>query len=315
VNNSVIILLGPTGVGKTGVSIALSKALNTEIISADSMLLYKYMDIATAKPTMDEQEAVKHHLIDILAPDESFSAGLFREEALKLITKLHKESKIPLIVGGTGLYIRTLTQGLFKGPDADWDLRANLLEQEEQLGTGFLYGELKKIDSEAAHIIHPSDIRRIVRALEIRIKEKKNFAAIRSETAETPFQFIKVGLQRKREELYEIINTRVDKMIEQGLVEETIKLSKMKLGNTALQALGFKEINMYLSGNISLDEAITLLKTRTRRYAKRQLTWFRKEPYIHWVDITGLYKSSEIFQKILKDVEFVRKIIYYEKKP
>lgn len=310
-NNIVIILLGPTGVGKTGLSLVLAKALNTEIISADSMLLYKNMDIATAKPTEEELKSVPHHLINILEPHESFSAGMFREMALELITVFHKKNKIPLIVGGTGLYIRTLTQGLFTGPDADWGLRQELLAQEQCKGEGYLYKRLMEIDPQAAQAIHPSDQRRIVRALEIRFKAEKNFSTIHSETRPAPFEFIKIGLNRDRKELYQIIDTRVDTMIEQGLIKEAEKLQAMKVSSTAMQALGYKEINMYLHDELSLDEAVTRLKTRTRHYAKRQLTWFKKEPHIQWVDITGMYGSHEIFQKVLKDVEIVRRMVYY----
>jgi tRNA dimethylallyltransferase len=310
----VIILLGPTGVGKTGASLVLAKALDTEIISADSMVLYKKMDTATAKPTSQQLKEVKHHLIDILEPHESFSAGLFRERACRIITDLHTRNKIPLIVGGTGLYIRTLTQGLFKCPEADWHLRAYLQAQEREKGDGYLYQYLETNDQYAAQTIHPSDKKRIIRALEIHLKEKKNRHTLCSETTPAPYQFIIIGLNRNRQELYHIIDTRVDTMIEQGLIEETKRLRTLTMSKTAMQALGYKEINMYLHGSVSLHEAITILKKRTRHYAKRQLTWFRKEPYIHWVDITGLYNSNEIFRKILKDVEIVRKIIYHEPK-
>ena len=308
-NNTVIILLGPTGVGKTGVSLILAKTLHTEIISADSMLLYRNMDIATAKPTEEELKSVPHHLINILEPHQSFSAGKFREMALTVIEELQKKNKIPLIVGGTGLYIRTLTQGLFAGPQADWNFRQELLDQEQHKGEGYLYKRLMEIDPQAAQTIHPSDQRRIVRALEIRIKADKNLTEIHLETRPAPFEFIKIGLMRDRKELYQIIDTRVDTMIKQGLIEETEKLLSMKVSDTAMQALGYKEINRFLHQECTLDEAVTMLKTRTRNYAKRQLTWFKKEPHIQWVDITGLYDSHKIFHKILNDVEIVARMI------
>ena len=307
-NKTVIIVLGPTGVGKTGFSLLLAKALKTEIISADSMLVYRHMDIGTAKPSEDELKAVPHHLIDILEPDEIFSAGLFREKAMEVIDDLHSKSIIPVIVGGTGLYIRSLTKGLFDGPAADWSFREKLLEEESRMGKGHLYRKLSAIDPDAAEKIDPNDIRRTVRSLEILVKEKKEISKCRQLSTEpSNYHFIKIGLSRERKELYRIIEERVDRMMKDSLLEETEKILKLRPNRTALQALGYKEIALYLNGDIDLDEAVRLTKKRTKMFAKRQFTWFKKEPDINWVDITGIMDSDKIFAKVINDVKILEK--------
>lgn len=305
----VIILLGPTSVGKTGVSIILAKALKTEIISADSMQIYRHMDIGTAKPSPDELKEVKHHLIDILSPGESFSAGLFREYAVKVIDELHSRGKVPVISGGTGLYIRTLTAGLFEGPSADLKLRDELLETERLKGDGYLYSYLERLDPEAAEKIERNDVRRTIRALEVSLKGEKISDIQKNHTRPEPYSFIKIGLTRDRKELYRLIDNRVDRMMKDGLLEEVLTLITLKPDKTAMQALGYKEIGLYLLGEITLEEAIELIKQRTRNYAKRQMTWFRKEPDINWVDLTGIYDPIAMFKKISKEIEAIKKII------
>ena len=306
----VIILVGPTGVGKTGASILLAKALETEIISADSMQTYRHMDIGTAKPSQDQLREVPHHLIDILSPNESFSAGLFYKEAVRIIDDLHGRGKVPLVVGGTGLYIRTLTGGLFKGPSADLVLREKLKDEEARKGKGHLYKYLQKVDPVAATKIEPNDLRRTIRALEVVMIEEKTISDFQHSSTETlPYNFIKVGLTRERKELYGLIEKRVDRMIGEGLISETKKLLEMKPDRTPLQALGYKEMKRYLDGRITIDEAVDLLKKRTRNYAKRQLTWFRKEPDLNWVDVTGIMDTERVFEKIVNSIEIIREII------
>jgi len=307
----VIIILGPTGVGKTGLSILLAKALKTEIISADSMLVYRHMDIGTAKPSPVELGAVPHHLINILEPDEKFSAGLFKEKASEIIKVLHSRNRIPLIVGGTGLYIRSLTSGLFEGPGADESLREELREEEELHGKGHLYERLKSVDPDAAGKIEPNDLRRIVRALEVTLTENKGISEIqKGSTQPLDYNFIKIGLSRDRKELYSIIEGRVDKMMKDGLLDETRRLFTMNPGRTAMQALGYKEMAQFLEGTVDLNEAVRLTKKRTKMYAKRQYTWFRKEPDIHWIDITGITEAENIFDKVISDIEIIKKLIY-----
>ena len=300
--NKVLILLGPTGVGKTGASILLAKALNTEIISADSMQIYRHMDIGTAKPSKEERATVRHHMIDIVNPSEAYSTGKYIEAVVPIIEGLHKTERIPVVVGGTGLYIKAMTKGIFSGPSADWTLRKNLLSMEKE-ENGSLYNYLKELDPEAAEKITPNDTRRIIRALEVCLKSKETLSEMQKKlTRPLPYEFIKIGLSRERKELYNMIEERVDKMIIDGLVNEVKKAIEM-IGNSeiplpSMQAIGYKDIAMYLQGQITLDEAIRLVKRGTKRYAKRQFTWFRKEEDIHWVDITGIDESHEAFMRV-----------------
>lgn len=307
--NKVIIILGPTGVGKTGCSLLLAKKLKTEIISADSMLVYTGMDIGTAKPTRKELAAVPHHLINILSPKESFSAGLFKEMASLMIDDLHGRNKVPLIAGGTGLYIRSLTKGLFEGPSADLSLREELKKKEEKHGPGYLYDLLIKVDAETAGSIEPNDSRRIIRALEVSLKEKKKISHIRSSsTRPLPYDFIKIGLTRDRQELYRNIEERVDMMMEKGLLKEVEALLKMGPGKTAMQAIGYKELGLYLNGGVDMTESVRLIKKRTKMYAKRQYTWFNREPDINWVDISGINEAEEVYETIMKNVAILKKL-------
>jgi tRNA dimethylallyltransferase len=296
--NKVLILLGPTAVGKTGASILLAKALDTEIISADSMQIYRHMDIGTAKPSKEEMSVVKHHMIDILEPSEAFSAGKYIEQVVPIIKGLHERGKAPVIAGGTGLYIRALTRGIFAGPSADWVLREKLLSGEEK-DKGSLYRTLLKVDPEAAARVMPSDTRRIVRALEVCLKTESAISELQQKlTSPLPYDFIRLGLTRQRKELYRLIEERVDSMLARGLVEEVRNLLALNPGKTALQAIGYKEVISFLHGEISMDEAVRLIKTRSKNYAKRQFTWFRREEGIRWTDVTGLFSGKDIYETI-----------------
>lgn len=307
----ILILLGPTCVGKTSLSIRLAKYLGTEIISADSMQIYKYMDIGTAKPTKEERVLVKHHMIDIVDPWQFYSAGEYIKDILPILEGLLKENKIPLIVGGTGLYIKAMTRGLFRGPSSDWDLRRDLIEKERET-PGYLYDLLIRLDPLYASKIMPSDKRRIIRALEVCLKTGMPFSELhKSSTMPFPYEFIKIGIWRDRWELYRLINQRVDKMINEGLVDEVKWIMKLisehgkPVSNlSSMQAIGYKEIAMHLKGEISLDDAIRLIKKRSRNYAKRQITWFKKEEGIRWIDITGILNPEDIFTKLLKELNF-----------
>ncbi|MDP2277124.1 MAG: tRNA (adenosine(37)-N6)-dimethylallyltransferase MiaA [Nitrospirota bacterium] len=307
----VIILLGPTGVGKTEVSILIAKALGTEIISADSMQIYKGMDIGTAKPSEEQRMSVKHHMIDSVSPVEPFSVGRYIEDVTPVIEALHRKGKIPIVAGGTGLYIKAMTRGIFSGPSADWKLREELASLEEGQD-GALYSYLQELDHEAASKIMPTDTRRIIRAIEVCLKTKQGMSELQQKlTRPLPYEFIKIGLTRDRKELYKMIEERVDKMIEAGLVEEVKSIigliTRFPIHRftdspihrfSALQAIGYKEIAMYLNGEIPFEEAIRLIKRSTKRYAKRQFTWFNKEEDIHWIDITGIQDVNEILKHI-----------------
>jgi len=321
-NKRVIILLGPTGVGKTGAAILLANKLNTEIISADSMQIYRHMDIGTAKPSREERAFVTHHMIDIVHPWENFSTGRYISMIVPVIEDLHKKGKIPVVVGGTGLYIKAMTRGIFSGPSADWTLREELLSMEKE-ESGSLYAYLKKLDPEAAEKITPNDTRRVVRALEVYLKGHASISEMQQRlTQPLPYDFIKIGLSRDRKELYRIIEERVDAMIQHGLMNEVkmvIDMIKEQFINRklsshdplpvihyplpSLQAIGYKEVSMCLHGEMSPDETVRLIKRATRRYAKRQFTWFKKEEGIHWIDITGVSGSDEAFIRVWSILE------------
>src|SRR5208283_2284361 len=291
----VILLLGPTGVGKTAVSLLLAEALNSEIISADSMQIYKHMDIGTAKPSTEERLLIKHHMIDVAEPWESFSTGAYVSHTRPIIDTLHEKKRVPIIVGGTGLYIKAMTRGIFSGPSTDWGTRNELLHKEAA-DTGSLYTRLKSMDPVAAEKIMPADTRRIVRALEVCLKSGRKLSELREElTKPFPYSFIKIGLTRNRKDLYELIERRVDDMIARGLVDEVRKVIELirtsdvlRHGDvssfSSMQAIGYKEMAMHLNGELGLDEVINLIKQSSRNYAKRQFTWFRKEEGIEWVD-------------------------------
>jgi tRNA dimethylallyltransferase len=260
------------------------------------------MDIGTAKPSKEERATVRHHMIDIVNPSEAYSTGKYIEAVVPIIEGLHKTERIPVVVGGTGLYIKAMTRGIFSGPSADWTLRKDLLSMEKE-ETESLYNYLKELDPEAAEKITPNDTRRIIRALEVCLKSKETLSEMQKKlTRPLPYEFIKIGLSRERKELYNMIEERVDKMIIDELVNEVKKVIEM-IGNSeiplpSMQAIGYKDIAMYLQGQITLDEAIRLVKRGTKRYAKRQFTWFRKEEDIHWVNITGINESHEAFMRV-----------------
>ncbi len=301
-----IVIAGPTAVGKTDLAIRLAKSLNSEIISADSMQVYKYMDIGTAKPTLEEQFMVRHHLIDIVEPNQDFSVADYQKLFNQVVSKLHGKGKIPVVVGGTGLYIRACLRAFsFTDPGADQELRQNLREQAlKSEGTHCLYEQLKKVDSVTAERIHPNDHHRIIRALEVYLRTGIPFSEIpKNQPVNDKYQTIYLFLDRNRDELYQRIEKRVDSMLEQGLVEEVEGLLKQGFSPElkAMQSLGYQQINQYLKSIISFEEAQKLMKQKTCNYAKRQLTWFRKEPIDRWVNISG--KNEEFFGEILNYIE------------
>ena len=293
----VIMIVGPTCVGKTGVAVLLAQALGTEIISADSMQIYRGMDIGTEKPTADQLAAVPHHMIDIADPllqAEEYSAGKYLDTVRPIIVALHGKGKIPVMAGGTGLYVRALTKGIFEGPAADWELRSTLLEQTPEE----LHARLKEHDPVAAAKLAPGDVRRVVRALEVFLTTGEAVSTLRAEsTNPLPYEFIKIGLYRDREELYPMIEQRVDEMMQRGLLDEVRGLMDKGMSRTALQAIGYKELAGHLNGEYSLDEAVGLIKRNTRRYAKRQYTWFRREEGLTWVDVTGCTTPEEAYER------------------
>lgn len=286
-NNKVIFIVGPTASGKSAVALELAKRINGEIVSADSMQIYRGMDIGTAKPSLREREEVPHHLIDIISPAENFSAHDFRIRALEIIPGIFSRSRIPIVVGGSGLYVRALLQGISAQPGESSDIRRRL-EEEASSSEGLkrLYERLVEVDPQIASKIHPTHARRIVRALEVFEISGKNLSEwhqTKTSLEELGYTAMVFGILRDRDWLYRQINRRVENMIEQGWVSEVEKWSQQQLSTTALQALGYKEIQDYLSQKCSLDDAIRTIQQKTRNFAKRQMTWFKKEKNVNWM--------------------------------
>ncbi len=300
----VFVIVGPTCSGKTSLAIKLAQKLNSEIISADSRQIYKHLNIGTAKPTLHERKLITHHFIDMLDPTEDFNASLFEMDSLKIIQNLFVENKIPICAGGSGLYIRALVYGIFDSIDNDVEYRNELHSLKEKFGNEYLYDLLKKVDPESASKMLPQNWKRIMRALEVFNLSGKPIWKIQQEhKRETEINFLQFGLNWKREVLYENIENRVDKMIDEGLVEEVSGLiNKYDKNLNSLNTVGYKEIIEFLENKISLERAVELIKRNTRRYAKRQMTWFRKDENIEWIDINTSEEIDSISNKILKKI-------------
>ena len=299
-----IILTGPTAVGKTELSISLAKAVKGEIISADSMQVYKYMDIGTAKIRPEEMQGVPHHLIDILEPDTAFNVSMFKDLAKKAVEEIYERGHIPIIVGGTGFYIQALLYDIdFSEEDSDMSIRHELEELARLKGNDYLHECLRKVDPESAEQIHSNNIKRVIRALEYYQMhgEKISVHNARERSKTSPYDFFYFVLTHDRQVLYDRIERRIDGMIEQGLIKEVDNLLNMGYNPNlvSMQGLGYKEIVPYLQGKCSLDDAIYSLKRDTRHFAKRQLTWFRRERDVRWLDKTRWTTEEEILNHIL----------------
>ncbi|MCJ7642540.1 MAG: tRNA (adenosine(37)-N6)-dimethylallyltransferase MiaA [Desulfobacterales bacterium] len=296
----VVIILGPTGVGKSKCAMQLAEELGGEIVSADSMQVYQYMDIGTAKPTPDERKQIKHHLIDWVTPDQPFHAGLYRALGRKTIDQLFKEGKPIWVVGGTGLYIRALIQGLFTSPKIDPGIREKLKREAQEGSAGALHQRLREVDPATADRLHPHDLFRIIRALEIFDATGVPISFYRDQHrfGERPYRTLKIGLEIERQSLYHRIDQRVDRMIEQGLLQEVRNLLAMGYSPQLkpMQSLGYKQVIQYLTKKIGWEEAITQIKRDTRHYAKRQWTWFKADPEIQWRDAS--VDRERLFQEI-----------------
>ncbi|NLJ69363.1 MAG: tRNA (adenosine(37)-N6)-dimethylallyltransferase MiaA [Firmicutes bacterium] len=289
----ILVIVGPTAVGKTELAVQVAKEVDGEIISADSMQVYRGLDIGTAKPTESERQGVPHHLLDIVDPGEEFSVADYQAMVEEVLADLAKRNKTPILTGGTGLYIQAVLQGYVFSPEGkDPVLRAELEQKAESEGNKVLHRQLSEVDPETAMRLHPNDRRRIIRALEVFYSTGRPLSEhLKMQQERGPrHRSVKFGLIRSRARLYERINARVDLMMEAGLLEEVKSLLQQGLDDdsTAIQALGYKELAGFLRGQYDLDEAIRLLKRDTRRYAKRQLTWFRRDQEIVWLDLDRL---------------------------
>jgi tRNA dimethylallyltransferase len=301
IKKKLLVLIGPTAVGKTKTSIKLAKAFNGEIISGDSMQIYKKMDIGTAKITPAEMEGIPHHLIDIKNPEEAFSAAEFQVLGREKITDISSRGKLPMIVGGTGLYIQSvLFDYHFSEAPADASYRKTLEMLAEKEGNTYLHEKLMEIDPESGRRIHPNNIRRVIRAIEIFHCTGKTMSELQqSEPLESIYDVAIIGLTLEREKLYERINQRVDIMIEHGLMNEVEMLFQQGLRDCqSIQAIGYKELYDYFYGKVTLEQAIENLKQNSRRYAKRQLTWFRNKMDVKWFDMTEAVDDKSLDKKI-----------------
>ena len=306
---NLIIISGPTAAGKTALSIRLAKEIDGSIISADSMQVYKRMDIGSAKISKDEMQGIKHYLIDILEPTEDFNIALFKEYAKDAIYKINKDNKIPIVVGGTGFYIQALLYDISFDENAseNTQIRDELNNLAIKYGNEYIHNILKEVDVEAANSIHPNNIKRVIRAIEYyrltgeRISEHNEI----QHSKESPYNYKYFVINQDREVLYKNIDKRVDIMVENGLVEEVSRLKKEGLSRdyVSMNGLGYKEILDYLDNKCTLDEAIEIIKRDTRHFAKRQLTWFRREKDVTWINKEDFVNDEQILDYIKEQIK------------
>lgn len=302
---NIMVIVGPTAIGKTALAVEVAERINAEILSADSRQIFSGMDICTAKPTLEERRKVPHHFIDRIDPDQYYNAGLYGEEGRRLIDEIWHRDKNVIVVGGSGLYIRSLIDGFIDEGGKDETVREGIRKRISRLGLESVYQELKTLDPAAASKIHRNDVKRIERALEVfqltgkRISEKHA-----EQSVEINLIPIMIGLTCERAELYRRIEARVDNMIRLGVIDETKQLLEKGYSPqlTSMESLGYREIVAHLQGEISYDRMLELFKQGSRNYAKRQLTWFRRDHRIHWIDVTE-YASRAMIQKVITEWE------------
>lgn len=302
-----LIVVGPTAVGKTDTSIELAKKLDGEIISADSMQIYKYMDIGTAKPTIDEIQGITHHLINVIEPNEVFTVANFQKQTKVVIEEIINRNKLPIIAGGTGLYVNSIIYNMdFTRTVSNWTLRNQLQLEANKYGNEYIHNKLREIDPESADRIHKNNIKRVIRAIEIFHESGEKMGDFQKDLQlDNKYNFVLIGLTRDRHELYDRINKRVDIMIQDGLIEEVAELLNRGYSKDliAFKGLGYKEIISYLNHDINLDKAIEILKRDTRRYAKRQLTWFKRLENIKWYNLSQYDSKENLINNIIKYIK------------
>ncbi len=301
--NKIIIICGPTGIGKTSFSISLSNRFNGEIIGADSMQIYKYLDIGTAKPDIKERNAAVHHLVDFLDPKDNFDAGQYVKMADTVINDLFQRNKLPIVAGGTGLYIKALLNGLFRSRSACEKTMLNLDKVLKEKGHQYLYQKLIDCDLAAAQRIHPHDTFRVIRALEYfhTTGQKISNRQTDHNFKDNRYKYLKIGLKLDRKILYDRINSRVDIMLNSGLLNEVTNLMNKgyPLSLKAMQSIGYKHMGMFINQEIDWPEVVRLLKRDTRRYAKRQFTWFNKDKEIHWLEPKQINQAIKLIKEFL----------------
>jgi len=288
----IVYLVGPTGAGKTEAALSVASAVQAEIVSADSMLVYRYLDIGTAKPTLEQRGRIRHHLIDVVEPDQLFDAAQFRARALEAIQAIWSRGNNVVVCGGTGLYLRVLDRGLFPGPGRDAGMRDELQERIRRYGLAHLFGELRRVDPASAERIEPRNERRVIRALEVFLLTGKPLSAWHREhqCEKSAFEILKVGLERPRSRLYARINKRCEEMRRAGLLDEVAGLLERGYAPDlpSLKGVGYRQMVRHLAGELGFEDAMALMQRDTRRLAKRQFTWFRAETDIVWVPADDL---------------------------
>jgi tRNA dimethylallyltransferase len=298
-NPALLAIVGPTASGKSNLAVHLARHFEGEIVNCDSLQMYRHFDIGTGKPTIAERNGILHHLIDVLDPAEQFAAGEYARLAKRTISMIEARGKLPIVVGGTGFYLRALTDGLFRGPARIPELRERLRLRAGQKGKSYLHRILQRVDPRAAARIHPNDMPKTIRALEVFLETRRPISALFLEGRQAleGYEILKVGLNPPREALYEKINQRTRSMFENGLIEEVRGILAQGIQDSVppLHSLGYSETLQYLKGKIGLEESIRLTQNRTRQYAKKQMTWFRKESEIHWID--GFGNDLEVQRK------------------
>jgi len=298
----ILLIIGPTAVGKTNLAAAVAERICGVIVSADSRQIFRGMNIGTDKPVHELLEKIPHYMIDIKQPDEYFSAGQYAREARKILYSIIKKGKQVIIAGGSGLYIRVLLDGIFDEPSKDLAIKKSLIERAKREGTHSLYEQLEEIDSVAAHNLDTRDTQRIIRALEVYLTTGRLFSEfIKEKTKPLNLPVIMIGLTRNREELYARIEERVDKMLERGLVSEVEQLRAQGYGRNlnSMQSVGYREVHSYLDGEITYQRMVELIKQRSRNYAKRQYTWFKKDKRVIWVESRHTEADDLLIEKVL----------------
>jgi len=303
----VVVMVGPTAVGKSRVAVEVAKAFETEVLTADSRQVYRGMDVGTDKPAPEERQAVPHRLIDLVDPDESFNAGLYRRQALDEIERLYRDRRVPLVVGGTGLYVRTLLKGLCDAPPTDPIVRAALRQEAKDQGHDRLYARLVAVDPVAAARVHPRDESKVIRALEVYQLSGRRMSEFQREHgfAERPFSALIIGLNRDRDALYRRIEERIDWQLAHGLIEETQQLLAhgYQGSSAAMKGLGYRQVAEHLAGEYDAAEMVRRFKRDTRHFSKRQMTWFRKEPGIQWLTIEESDSARHTAELVIGQVD------------
>jgi len=303
----VVVIVGPTAVGKSRIAVEVAKAFETEVLTADSRQVYRGMDVGTDKPASEERQAVPHRLIDLVDPDESFNAGLYRRQAIDEIERLYRDCRLPLVVGGTGLYVRTLLKGLCDAPQADPIMRKALRQEAEDQGYDRLYARLVDVDPVIAARLHPRDESKVIRALEVYQLSGRRMSEFQQEHgfAERPFAALMIGLNRDRDVLYRRIEGRIDWQLAHGLIEETKQLLAQgyRRDSAAMKGLGYRQVAEHLAGEYDAAEMVRRFKRDTRHFSKRQMTWFRKEPGIQWLMIEEPEPVQHTTTRVIEQID------------